>query len=219
MTSLKTCLLFCSVILGVFIGNTQKNYRKPLYSQFDLGSDISVGENVTKETIGQLNTNYALSYYSPERFQYPSIRTRGAILYAFTNRFSVGIQTGVSVRFYKPYNQKIEKSFAVPVQLRGLFSIFHKKKVDLSIDVNGGLNIQNQTLYEAYRISTGSLVSCGINIVKNRWSLRAGYEFQKDQATFHIIPSPRYSFVEEKIPYSIRRNLLFFSFGRIISFN
>lgn len=190
---LKLCHSLIILFYGL-IAQGQGNIRKPFFIIADFGVDHSIGSNQTAYTVGILNDNYSLSYYSWERFQNPSLRLRGTLFRSVRSGVSIGVQSGITARFQKMYNQR-QFWVAIPLQLRTISTLQNFYKATLKLDLAAGIHLQQFKPSYENEVKSGALFSAGFLFLKNSWTLRVGYEYQNDKATFRVLPDPNYSFV------------------------
>jgi hypothetical protein len=195
-----------------FVFGQKASQKKVWMFTMDVGSDYSVGPKTIKDQEGELNRNYAISYYSIARYNHPSLRMRISALRALTGKLWIGLQTGLTYRFDEIMLAPGYMVSSVPVQARMLYRLSHGNKLKFYFDGAAGANIFR--LYTRFSVQrTGELISIGSVLESGNFCFRLGGEYQADRGYGIVNENLADGIVNEQVKYRTNRFLIYGGVG------
>ena len=170
-----------TILLLIFADKSMA--QKKLLIDLTAGILTPIGNNELKTFASGINP-FTTQYYHRKRLQHPSINISSGIAYPFSKKLSIGIKSGVYLRFketYTTYEQRT--SVFIPLQLTAQYSLFTINNKWLAINIAAGIlffnfndfeNYHNSLLYNAsvsYPIGRKNRIYIGIEKEADRVSL------------------------------------------------
>lgn len=184
--------------------------------EFSVGALQSVGTNKYRN-ISSSTQSVGVLVNTSKRYNKVGLRVRFVLLKSLTDRLSVALQSGFTLRRNEELWGERFNYISVPIQGGGSYKLLKKNHAVLSISAFSGINVfKIQTrLAKQYSgfIQNGEL---SYLFIKHGFLksiiVKAGYEFQIDNEIFFYTPSDPSSH-EEEFHYKIRRNQIYLAFG------
>lgn len=199
----------------MLLGNTIMAQKKILFDlSFGLLKPISNDKLKTFES----NINpYVVQYYQRKKLQHPSVNILVGSAYPLTKKLSVGIKSGVYLRFKETYTTYAKKtSVFIPLQLTAQYSLFTINDKWLGVNVAAGMLFFDFTDFENYHNSLVYNASFSYPI-GTKSSISIGLEKEADKVSLDVRKFNENLYKDEIFKYNLNRLFLEVSYSLIIN--
>ena len=183
--------------------------------EIGFGPALSIGKNTTKE----LKTENSLTIVHPVnyRYKYPSLRIRGGYLYHISKFYSVGLISGINVRYVEYYHYvNYKTTFSVPISLNAKYEHKGAGTTGFVASISGGVNLMKVDVLP-WTDRGGFICSGEIGIHSNLKAKKGnvykiGFEHQTDNVLFRFdssSPNTKSAYIH----YKQFRNQIYFTYS------
>lgn len=181
--------------------------QKKLLIDLNIGLLTPIGNNELKTFESNINP-FTIQYYHRKKLQHPSVNVLIGIKYPVTKKTSVGIKSGIYLRFKEMYTSTAQRtSIFLPLQLTTQYNLFTINNKWLAINAAAGMLFFDFADFERYHNSSMYNVSFSYPISGSS-SLQIGMEKEADRVSLDVKKFNESLYKDEIFKYKINR--LFF---------